>query len=290
MSNKPFTALPEGLEGAGLICWWELSGRINPEALAEALLEEGLTVKVPTTSAHAALAQSVNRLAGARAARAHGVIAIRAGSGSWFLVERHLVDGGADVALAAFARVEVDDTSGKVQAVVLRDNPSVDIADEIAIAATNLLDTTASGAVSAWLSSLHLRVMFGTALRSSGGFYYIPASQRPTFEALWRAVTAVSDHRMSSIDALPTAETVNAVSQALRREYDIAIAELETDLGAAVDGISKRAKLTKIARCEALRSKLGVYTALLGDALEDIDDQVASLGAALALVPETGGE
>jgi hypothetical protein len=279
------TALPEGLSGAGLICWWELSGRVDPDALAESLADEGLPIRPPVTTPRVALSQAVARLAGARAARASGVVALKRDGLSFFLVERHLVDGGADVSLAAFARVEVD-ALGEFQAVILRPGP-VDLAEDIIGLAKTLLTTAATQSLSSWICAAHTRLFKAVSLRSTGGFYYVPPASRPVFDAFWRALKVVSSHSVSTIDALPSIETVAAVGAALRREYATAIAELETDLNeAGADGISKRSKRIKIERCETLREKLAAYTGLLGTSLADLDDAVASLGAALALVPE----
>lgn len=278
------TALPGGLQGAGVICWWELSGRVDPETLAEALADEGLGhLKPPVTTPRSALQQAVGKLAGNKASKQHGVVALRRDKASWFLVEKHLLDGGADVSLAAFARVEADEAG--VKSVVLRPGPS-HIVDSIIAMAGSLVSTSASWSLSGWICVCHTKHMKAVSLRTAGGFYYVPPANRPLFDAFWRAVKVVSSHRVSTIDALPTDETVAAVGAALRREYATAIESLETDINEASTGMAKRSKRAKVAQCEALREKLAAYTGLLGASLNDLDEAVVNLGAALALVPE----
>jgi hypothetical protein len=142
MSN--LTALPAGVAGSGVISWWELRGRLDPGTLVEALEEEGLSdLKPPVTTPAMALQQAVKKLAGARASRTHGIIALKRDTRSWFLVERHLIAEGQDVELAAFARVEVDD-NGDYKVVELRPGGAIDFAEAIVAHAKAIGSSSAS--------------------------------------------------------------------------------------------------------------------------------------------------
>lgn len=273
-------ALPAGVDGAGLIAWWDLSGRVHPEALAEALADEGLELSPPVTTPAAALKQAVGRLVSRSASKVHGILAIKSTRDAWFLVERHLLDDGKDVSLAAFARVEV--VNGAFAAFPMRDTGRFDIAHQICAVAGSLIDSTASWSISSWLCRTHGTAFAAVTLRATGGLYYIPPVKRAEFTAFWRAMGYVSDHRVTTIDALPTVETVAAVASALKREYDTAFSELEAEIqsGAAM---TNKGRATRIANLEDLRSKLAAYADLLGGAVNDLDARVSDAFAMLAL-------
>lgn len=279
MQVENLVALPSGLEGAGLITWWDLSGRVHPETLAEAFADEGLDLSPPITTPANALKQAVGKMVGKAASRTHGVLAVKSTRDAWFLVERHLLDDGKDVSLAAFARVEV--VGSDFRATAMREG-RLDLAQAVCDLAARLLASTASWSLSAWLCKTHGSAFAAVTLRASGGLYYIPPAKRAMFTAFWRAMGYVSNHRATTIDALPTEETVAAVTEALKREYDTAFAELEAELTSGVS-MTKKGRATRLAHLEGLRAKLGSYADLLGGAVNVLDEKVEEALMSLAL-------
>lgn len=282
--TKKLVALPDGVAGAGAIVWWSLSGRVHPEMLEEALSDEGFSIKVPLPTPGAALRQAVGKLVGKRASKAHGVIALKAERDAWFLVERHLLDGGNDVSLAAFARVEVVSGAEGVDFVVAdmgRGGP-IGMAEAVCSAARALYESVGTARMSSWISAVHANVFEAVALRETGGFYYVPPVHRAGLAAFWRALGYVSNHRASTIDAMPTEETVSAVVEAMRREYDAAFEDLRAEVESGVN-MTKKGRASRIERLDALREKIRTYAGLLGGAAEALDDKVSEAYALIAM-------
>mgnify|MGYP000935855656 CR=1 FL=1 len=287
MNAHNLIALPEGVAGAGLICWWELKGRTDPELVADALDSRGLDMTPPGTSAAESLRQAMQSAAGPRAARQHGVICMRRDKFSWFLVERALIANGDDVSLAAFARVEVTPDGDDFESYVLRSTGDFDLVDAIIVNARSLMATTASTSISSWVSAVHRNTFKATALRSQGGFYYVPPSERDTWQAFWDALHETTAHRASSIDALPTEQTIAAIVSSVRREYETALDELDLDVLNHRTGIQKRVKQSRLERCSELQKKLAAYVDIVGGSLSDLSDALATVGALIAVLPET---
>jgi|GEM_PF-4549411 len=290
--EKAFLAVQSGFSGAGVIAWWEMRGRVDPDALSDAFAESGLDIKVPRTSPARALSQAVAKYAGRRASRDHGAFAVAGPRGSWFLVERTLLDEGVDLALATFAKVEVSDE----ECVVTPLNGSesdpakevkLGIAYQIAGAADIFAMTTGRAQISGWLSRVHLDRFAGVSLRSSGGFYFVPAAMRDQWAAFWRVLAAQTANEVSSIDALPTEETIAAVSAALRRESDNALDALSKVMAEAAEtGLGDKSRNAQLREIKRLRAKLAKYSGLLGASLADIIQAADDIEVTLAVIPE----
>lgn len=275
------TAVQTGTAGAGVICWWELEGRTDPELVDEMLELVGMPdLKPPSTSPKAALSQAVSKVASARASKRHGVISVKAPGGKFFLVEKTLIQDDQDVALAAFAMLEVANNTFKMTE--LRDGP-VDVAKQVIALAEEYMGSAVTWAVSAWLCGVHTKDFCAVSLRAQGGLYFVPANKRDDWDRFWEALRASTSHKVVSIDAMPTPETVAAVTEALRRECETTLSGITTE---STEGMTERSRVSRLAKWRELRDKLSAYEGLLGKNLEAIQDSTASLGAVLAVVPE----
>lgn len=290
MSTK-YTAVTTGLSGAGVIAWWEMAGRIDPEALEEALADAGLNIKVPRTSMIRALAQAVRKVAGKRASKTHGVFAVAGPRGAWFLVERTLIDAGLDLSLASLCRIEIKDDEFVIAPLNGADTDpakaaKLSVAYHVVGAAEMCALTTASSQTSTWLSGVHMKQFSGVSLRTAGGFYFIPAAVRSEWETFWGAVQSVTANTVSSIDAMPTEETIATVAAALRRECETAIDLMAEEVSDAKDtGMHEKSRKSRVAAVKAIKRKLDRYRDLLGASLDDVAAAADDVAVNLAVLP-----
>jgi len=278
-ANQKIIAMPAGADGAGIITWWSLSGDIKASDLQTALAGIIDPALMPRPGgASAALARAVAKRCAARQTRKHGVIAIRRSESSWWLVNKRAVDDGEDVELAAYARVEVvNDVPCEVY---LRDG-DYDLAEAIVAEAASASDTLAATQFSTWLSGLHHRIFNATSLRDAGGFYYVPPAKRDTHKQLWDAIMKASKHRVYTIDALPTEDTIDAVFASLERDYRTAVAAIEDVLKDA-DPATRSVNVSKV-RAEKLAAKLDSYRSLIGSRVDVLADHLLTIQSALAV-------
>jgi hypothetical protein len=271
-ARQDVICVPEATEGAGALVWWSLEGTAPHAALAAAWEASGLPADDCPSAPTPALAL---RLAVAAVARAR---IRRRFEGGWVIGEEGQDDGGAWAAHAV-CRVWIDEAGTSPGATPECQWEGDDAIGRLVRAhyEAALVDWP-STSVSVWLPAYVRSRCDGVTMRESGGVYYVPPAAVPMLQAIRGVLHSVSHHRMTMVQALRTADAVEAILGALAADTDAAIQE-------ALDSADTARKAEhRVEVVKALRERLLRYEALLGERHADLGDRIDEAERALALI------
>lgn len=260
-------ALTEGMDTAGLITYWRLSGVINADRLTQEWTQAGLEEDLlpdmpsPTTALRRAL----------KAFETKHRFVRRLPAGGWALVEERPDSKANDLTLDTEIRCTVD-ALGQVAVEPAGHELETKIREAYTAAFGEMQ------AISGWLCRMTREVQ-GVALRDTGGIYFIPRTHVALWKRMAGAVSTASGHRFFEIPALKSDEAVQAILDAITRE-----AELEASgFAADVDNVELGAKAlrTRVSRAEAMARKVAHYSELLGVNMQGLTTQLDELKFAL---------
>lgn len=132
--------------------------------------------------------------------------------------------------------------------------------------------------LSSWLVLL-ARAHRAVALRPSGGVYFVPAAQMPSWSRVVEVFDALVRPRAGVylLATLRDDRAVAAITAAILAEAETEVASITRSLEEPDLGV--RALNTRRARCEALASKVGGYEELLGQRLTAMSTALMELNA-----------
>lgn len=287
MVNDGLVIVEDGAAVAGRVVYWRLEGTIEHEVLSEAWLEAGLDEDLlpsPPTPERA-LKRSLKSWASKRVlvrplgkdVRGYALVAETA--------------EGKELSHETELRVVLahdDDGRPELEVEPLSHELAGDVRRRFLVA-TMELDSRDS---STWLANLIVAVD-AVSLRDKGGVYFIPRDRLPLWDRFVEVLGAVSEHRVFQIPALPTADAVAAVLDAVTTEAADVVGRIENDLADPGLELGKRALRTRVGRLEELLEKVGRYEELLDSKLDDVRDRIGDIRANVAtalLLAETEGE
>lgn len=281
-------AVEQADASTGAVVFWALSGSLEVARLTETWAAEGLDTEwlLPVPSPVVALRRAV------QAQVSRGQFTAEHPDGGWVLVDEKKDDHALSYAVGLRFRltpVEKDDEA-TVRVVELIDIPAhIDAA-----AAQSTLDAVRaefgmlrrgiveSVDVSSWLTKLLDKHLSSVALRESGGFYFVPRQSVETWGKIKRALGAVSAYKLAEIPAMRSTETVAAVLDAVRRESDVALSEMENELNLGTLG--NRGNANRIKACDVLKAKVVGFEKLLGLKLAEVVARIDALRGKLEAV------
>jgi hypothetical protein len=215
MSNH--IAVTDAMKGAaGRIVYWRLSGEIDYDRLVElweaADLDDAL-IPNPTTADRAL------RLALDTQKERHLLVRTLPNSKGYALVREYAI--GNSLGYSTLLHVALD-KSGDVPALLIDTDVGISEAqfrdvlhDRIVEEYERRLDTLDSMAVSSWFANKVLPSVSAVGLRDRGGIYFVPANKGEAWNEIVRIVDAASNHTIFQIPAMPSAEAVHAILDAL---------------------------------------------------------------------------
>lgn len=119
-----------------------------------------------------------------------------------------------------------------------------------------------------------------TALRESGGFYFVPPAGLATWRTISKVIEDSSQYEMQEIPAGRSLSVAKAVLAGLAGEMKTACDEMERDLLSGEHG--ERALGARVKRCAALIEKIEDYEPVVGRTLNEIRNSVEAIQARLA--------
>lgn len=283
--DKRFKATTEAVKGAGVLCWWEIEGTVDYDAIIDALDAAGLASNDwrPRPPSHEqCLTRAIRDFCGER--RRSGVYALRR-SNAWWLIDAHVDVTVDDLDIAAFARLRLAEKDGAtVLARKVLQPGREELIAQVAAAFRAGVEAATVHETSSWLSRVHQRALGGTRLRDGGGIYFVPQPSREDWATFWGAIAKVGGRHVAyGIDAMPTEETVRAVLDAVARDVDAVLAEVAPAFDAP-DALTTRGANAIERKLEGALARLVRYDGILGDRLEDLRDK---LGDARGLLGAT---
>lgn len=258
---------------AGAIVYWALSGPMTHFALEIAWVQAGFDrgdVPAPPNPQTACL-RAVNEERSERARRLRRPLGGRKGHA--------IVDEDAkerDLEYAVVCRAEVD-AAGRIQVETECDGLRRRIETAYQRHLFNELSATD---ISGWISRRLLPKVDAVALRSTGGFYFVPNQNLQQWRSMAKAIESCSYHTFYEVPAMHTDEAVKAILASIQTEAKGIADDMWADLA---DGkIGERALSTRAKKAEAMRSKVARYERLLGLALPNLQESLEKLQANLA--------
>lgn len=265
-----------GIEEAGAMTYWSLSGEVKHGQLAEAWQAAGLDPAhlpdLPTP--RAALGRAVAEV------RARHRLSRRV-TGGWAIVEETEREAGL-LRHEQTIKVGLDLVGRPVFEAPGRgwDNESRRLMEEIRTAFERALWNLSTGDVGGWLSAQVYR-LGGIALRDTGGFYFVPHHSVEEWRAIVRALRASrSAATVYEIPALRTEGAVDAILAAVEREAAAEAGAIEEALEAGDMGV--RALRSREAATTKMERKLASYESMLGRALPALQARLETVRAGLA--------
>jgi hypothetical protein len=141
------------------------------------------------------------------------------------------------------------------------------------------------------LSSWLVRMVYSThavGLRDTGGIYFVPRDGVDEWKKLVGAIRAASAHQFFEVPALRSSEAVDAILDALITEAGESILKMEEQLTS--DKLGEKALHGRVEKCDAMKSKIESYEALLGTNLDKLRERLDGLKANLAAAALLKGE
>lgn len=261
-----FVAVDGSLEAAGAMVWWELSGPVLLEDMKEALEAEGWDETA--TPEPASLALALGRAAGAALASKRQLLRPLSKRGSWEIVQESVVSEDDDYVGDVVEGCQYKSVlKGWVEdgAIVLRGDP--EMAAKVRALVPNYQATIEVTDFSSWLLD-QAAACHAVALRSRGGFYFIPKERLDRWQAVKRVTRACSGHSLREISAMRTEEAVEAIMSAVTREVVASFSEMEEWM--KKDNFSNRGANVVEANLEKAREKVELYSKLLGAGMESV--------------------
>ena len=244
-------------EEAGGIVWWKLSGDVDVNELTGAWLDAGLDADwLPSPPSMACvLTRGIKELSDKRT-----LVRPLSGSKGWALVEE--TPRGDDLDYTILLRAVVDQNDG------LTIEPSYgERHDELRAAVRRNYGKLQHSDIGGWFTSL-LTKLDAVALRDSGGIYFIPRHSLADWRKIVTVFSAVSQHTVFVVPAMPVDETIDAVLDAVSSE---ATAEVELMMQQlSLGNLGDRALQSRINKADKIEQKLARYEALLGKRLDGV--------------------
>lgn len=280
-SRAPAIVAVDGVENAGAVVYWRLSGGLDPVELATRWVDADLSEKLlpATPTPVLALGRAMRTLKERRLL----VRPLETRSERALVRERAVVRNGTnpvrDLTYSEELRAKLSPVGGIE--VEPADHPK---AEALRSAYSNALATLSPHDVGGWLVDV-VRAWDGVALRDSGGVYYLPPSGAGLWQRARGAIGLASSHVLHTIPALKTADAVAALLDSISAEAASEAEALAEDIGATDDAGAlpgPRALRTRLARCGAVEAKVARYEALLGGGLDAMRERLDSLRAMLS--------
>lgn len=142
------------------------------------------------------------------------------------------------------------------------------------------LENVVNTDVSAWFVRL-CQYLHALSLRDTGGFYFIPATNVPTWERIVSAIRSATAHDIGLIPAMRTEEAVRSILSSLEYEAEQEAEAMFDEIG---EGLGKRALETRANKCDALLRKVAEYEKLLGVSMDGLNARLTELQGSLAAV------
>ena len=273
MRNKDdIVAVSGDTDQAGAIVYWSLSGAVQHDALEREWRAAGFTVitVVDPPNPQTACLRAINEERNERSRRLRRPLEGHKGHA---LVDEDAND--RDLEYQVVTTVEVD-AVGRI--VVETDDPVLKARIEAAYE-RHLFSELSTSDVSGWIVGRLLPRVDAVALRSTGGFYFIPQ----TYLALWRrmasALRECSNHAFYEVPAMHTEEAIDAILASVTSEASSLAERMWNDI--AKGDCGGRALETRAADADAMHSKVERYEKLLGLALPDLQASLTNLKANL---------
>lgn len=279
VNETAYTIIPDvNQNAAGAVTYWRLFGDVDLDKLGAAWKAAGLDLAKlpPPPSIEVAFGRAVRE-------RQDGRRLVRPleSRHAWAIVDEHVDDGKLSYTTLAHIRFEhsmpvfmrVDVTPDTYAHIVATVNESFNRQKRI-VATTD---------ISAWLVDTAKRLV-AVALRDTGGIYFVPKSGVPEWETVTRTLEKATGHRVFRIPALPNADAVAAIIDAVEQETVALVDEVFEALTAEdeKDKIGARAIKSRTSKLTAGLAKLAQYEQLLSLQLPELRDKIESAQAALA--------
>lgn len=130
----------------------------------------------------------------------------------------------------------------------------------------------------------------GTALRPSGGVYWLPAASRDKWVEVGKVIESsgvVGQSKLYVVQHPMTPDSVRAVSDALRTEVMDEVSRLDADINEGAGKLGERALRNRESQCYALRRKIREYEECLGTSLKALAAEVERVEDAACLAALT---
>jgi hypothetical protein len=279
----------QGLEEAGAVVWWELSGMLSGADLADELLARGFSANDPAVLNVIAPSPEVALYrAAAQALRGRKHLLRTISRGSWEAFEEQIVrdaDGDERLEVTSIARGGVRRSAGsEPQPFVKSTHPELGPAfAELTLAAYGLHRRVwHTSDVGGWMIYVaNQAAVSAVALRSSGGFYFVPRSALARWRAMAEAVQAVSSNVLRELPAMKTEQCAQAVIAAVQREAAQGLSEVQSYLSGEVT--SKRGIASAESRIADALAKIQRYADLFGGDFGALRAQAEELQAGCAI-------
>lgn len=261
MTTQNLIAVPE-LAAAGVaggIVYWRLAGAVDYDDLEAAWLDAGLqpeNLPSPITR-FVALKRTMDTFK----ERAVMVKPLRGDAEGFVLVHEHYDASGRpsyrtglEVRLGADGQPEATFEPGQDI------ERSMDLLGQIRATFAHQLTSLSQQDVSTWLVGL-ARGVHAVRLRDTGGIYFVPRDHLPAWRRCAAALRTASACQLFEIPAMQSEDAIAAVLDAVTREAEAAVAEMDEELD---NPCSKRVLNNRTKAVAELEQKLAGYERLLG--------------------------
>lgn len=119
----------------------------------------------------------------------------------------------------------------------------------------------------------------GACMRNHGGLYWIPPVSVETWKQAVQAIDQAGDATVYFVDTHLTGDSVVALKDALAREVNQTIHELEIEL----TGSGELDREGRVAKAETLCKKISLYSEVLGESLEFLEAKLKKAAKVEAL-------
>jgi len=257
----------------GAMVFWRKNGTIAYEKLLDAWTNAGLDANFLSDSCgpRVALRRAVD------AQKEKGRIRRPAPKGGWLVKVSKQDFERNDEDLITEMKVWLDDL-GRLQI----EPADHRLAPEIRASYEGALSVVTSEDMTGLLTHLIDRCN-GVQMREGGGVYFVPPSGVPEWSKMVDVLQSISAHRIYKVDAMRTADVVDAVLAGMKDEVAIAADRLDKELAKEGDkALGIRALKNRAADCEKVADKIGQYEQMLGVKLDDIRKRMDDLKAGIA--------
>ncbi len=272
--EKKFTLVEEATASAGAATYWELHGDLALDKLKEGwevagLSEEWLPEK---PSAEVAFRRAMLELAG-------GDIEVEMvdSTGEWLLSSREEIDGLP--VRTPLAKWKLDNG-----APVQTFGADSMLHEVLVLTFEGEKQRVTSTDVSKWLRWMVEDLLDGVALRSAGGFYYVPPMHTELMRRVKHLVRSASAHTVHLLPMLKNEDAVESILHNLEQSSADSVKRLMKVLEENADGngpLGYRRLKTLAGEAEAMKAKMDRYAKMLGAAVPKIADTIETLSAGL---------
>lgn len=275
MINKGLVSVPDSARrDAGLVTWWTLSGNIRVDTLRKAWLEAGYDEEdLPSLPGESTLLRRA-LLEHAHASSDRLRTMVRPLTNGEFAVVRETLVGTADdrgVEYETLFKAWVDSDCA------LTDSNDETVCDAVDILFDQARRVYESTDLSGWFIA-QVEKHSAVGLRDRGGIYFVPQPEVQSWNTFADLITKVSSCRIYEIPAMRTERAVGAVLDAVTREAEAMVANMQDAI--ASGNLGTRALATKKQRCEVMEAKVAGYEALLGVKMSALQGKLEELRAA----------